>query len=230
MRKLLMFCALLCSTAIAQAADLKFPVKARSLTLPPTVCTTNQCNVYFVDIGIYGAAANANIIGGGLNNSIFANGEMVAAGVGGQFWTNGVFLGVEDMLGYSFGPGANVGPTTASISGAMNILWLEAGGSLGDFFGSGATPVPINNALLSDLISPYFGTGPATVFGSSGGTLGASTFWTEGAGMRYLISNASHPLLLDVKYLYGKNTSTSGLVSNKDFQFVGASVSLPFNW
>jgi hypothetical protein len=74
----------------------------------------------------------------------------------------------------------------------------------------------------------YFGTGPAVAFGGSG--LGSQTFWTEGAGVRYLIPNASHPLLLDVKYLYGNNTSTNGLVNNKNFQFVGASVAFPFNW
>lgn len=231
MRKLLLSTvAVLTLGASAQAADLKAPLltKAPPLSLPATACTTNQCNVWFVGLGVYGAAANANIIGGGLNNSIFANGEMVAGSFGAQFWTNGIFLGAEDMIGYSFGPGAQVGPTTDSITGPMNILWLEAGGSLGDFFGSGATPVAINNALLSDLISPYFGTGPAVSFGNT--SLGTASFWTEGAGVRYLVPNASHPLLLDVKYLYGNNTNQSGLVANKNFQFVGASVNIPFNW
>jgi hypothetical protein len=212
----------------AHAADLSVAPLYKAPAVAPVACTTNQCNVWFLGLGVYGAAANANVIGGGLNNSIFANGEMIGASIGGQFWTNGMFLGAEDIVGYSFGPTSQVGTVTNDITGGVNILWLEAGGSLGDFFGSGAAPVAINSALLSDLISPYFGTGPAVAFGGSG--LGSQTFWTEGAGVRYLIPNASHPLLLDVKYLYGNNTSTNGLVNNKNFQFVGASVAIPFNW
>ena len=212
------------------AADLsvKAPAVLPTITLP--ICTTNQCTVWYAGVSLYGAASNVDIIGQGLDNSVFANGGAAGATFGAQYWMNGIFLGVEDFLGYSFGGSSTVGTGSVQVGGSgLNAFWFEAGGSLGDLFGSGAAPVAINSALISDLISPYFLTGPATAFGG-GSTLGAQTFWTSGAGVRYLLPNANRPILLDFKYVYGSNTNTVGLASNKNFQLVGATLSLPFGF
>jgi hypothetical protein len=237
MRKLLLAgMAFIALGVAAHAADVPpLPTKAPQYRyavpkpkLTPPGCTTNQCSVWFLGAGIYGAGGNMDIIGQGLSNSIFADGAAVGLDVGGQYWMNGIFLGAENILGYAFGPSSSVNAASANVTGGLDIAWFEAGGSLGDLFGSGATPVAVNNALISDLISPYFGTGPAVAFGGS--SLGSKTFWTEGAGLRYLLPNVSWPILLDAKYVYGSNNSTTGLAANKNFQFAGISIIIPFGF
>ena len=204
----------------AQAADL--PLKAK-----PVACSLTQCNVWFIGAGIYGAGSNIDIIGGGLSNSVFANGGLVMADIGGQMWYNNMFLGAENMAGWAFGSPASVGGVSTTMQGGVDVFWMEAGGSLGTLFGSGANPVQINNALASDLISLYVGTGPAQPFGNS--SLGTKSFWTTGAGARYLIP-APSPILLDIKYIFGNNQNNVGLVSNKNLQVVGVTLSKPFSF
>lgn len=222
MRSFLPFLALVAATS-ASAADL--PVKAPPLT--SAVCTLNQCNVWFVGASITGMGSNVDIIGQGISNSVFANGGMIALNGGAQYWTNGIFVGAENMVGWSFGAPASVNGNSVTMQGGLDVLWAEAGGSLGDFFGSGAQPVTINNALASDLITLYVGTGPAQPFGDS--SLGTKSFWTSGAGARYLLP-AARPILLDVKYIYGNNQNNTGLASNKNVQLISVSLDLPFKY
>ena len=213
------------SVSSASAADLPLVRKAPLAVVTPAVCTLNQCNVWFVGPSIMGMGSNIDIIGQGISNSVFANGGYVSANAGAQMWTNGMFLGVENMAGWSFGAPASVNGVGVTTQGGLDILWFEAGGTLGDLFGSGATPVPINTALAADLISLYFGTGPAQPFGSS--SLGTKSFWTSGAGARYLLPTA-RPMMLDIKYIYGNNQNNVGLASNKNVQLVGVSLLVPF--
>lgn len=225
MRRLLPFLALLASTG-AFAADL--PPLLKALPKPtPVVCSLTQCNVWFLGAGMFGAGSNIDIIGQGISNSVFANGGVAMADVGGQAWYNGIFLGVENMGGWAFGSPASVNGVGTTMQGGLDVLWMEAGGSVGTLLGSGAQPVQINNALASDLLSLYVGTGPAQPFGNS--SLGTKSFWTTGAGARYLIPTA-RPILLDVKYMFGNNNSNVGLVSNKNLQLVGVTLMAPFNW
>jgi hypothetical protein len=227
MRKLLMAATALIALSVPSfAADMA--VKAVPLAPQPVLCTTNQCSVLFGGINLLGQGSNIDIIGQGVSNSIFANGGMVGGTVGGQYWNSGIFLGVENMAGWSFGSPASVNGTGVTQQGGLDVLWFEAGGSLGDLFGSGAAPVTINSALASDLISLYFGTGPAQPFGNS--SLGTKSFWTSGAGARYLLPNASRPILIDFKYIYGNNQNNVGLADNKNVQFVGVGLYMPFKY
>jgi hypothetical protein len=225
MRKLLPLLGLLAATGAASAADL--PLKAPPLAPTTAVCTLNQCNVWFLGGSIVGMGSNVDIIGQGISNSVFANGGMVALNGGAQYWTNGIFVGAENMVGWSFGAPASVNGSSVTMQGGLDVLWFEAGGSLGDFFGSGAQPVTINNALASDLITLYVGTGPAQPFGDS--SLGTKSFWTSGGGARYLLP-AARPILLDVKYIYGNNQNNTGLASNKNVQLISVSLDLPFKY
>ncbi len=226
MRRLLPVLALLAATG-ASAADLpKLPLKA-PIKPTPVVCSLTQCNVWFLGAGMFGAGSNIDIIGQGISNSVFANGGVVLANVGGQVWYNGMFLGVENMAGWAFGSPSSINGASTTMQGGLDVFWMEAGGSVGTIFGSGAQPVQINTALASDLLSLYVGTGPAQPFGNS--SLGTKSFWTTGAGARYLIPTP-RPILLDVKYMFGNNQNNVGLVSNKNLQLVGVSLMAPFNW
>lgn len=226
MRVLLPFLALAALTGAAAAADLKVPLKA-PVKPTPVACSLTQCNVWFIGVGIYGAGSNIDIIGQGISNSVFANGGLVMPTVGGQVWYNNMFLGAENMAGWAFGAPSSINGAATTMQGGLDVFWMEAGGSLGTLFGSGSQPVAINSALATDLISLYVGTGPAQPFGNS--SLGTKSFWTTGAGARYLIPTPS-PLLLDVKYVFGNNQNNVGLVSNKNLQIVGVTLSKPFNW
>ncbi len=225
MRRLLPLLGLLAATS-AFAADM--PVKAPlKKVATPVVCSLTQCNVWFVGAGMFGAGSNIDIIGQGISNSVFANGGMVLANAGAQAWYNGIFLGAENMAGWAFGSPSSINGAGTTMQGGLDVFWMEAGGSVGTIFGSGAQPVQINNALASDLLSLYVGTGPAQPFGNS--SLGTKSFWTTGAGARYLIPT-SRPILLDVKYMFGNNQNNVGLVTNKNLQLVGVSLMAPFNW
>ena len=104
MRKLLPLLGLLAATSAASAADMRLPVKAPPLrATAPVACSLTQCNVWFIGAGLYGAGSNIDILGQGLSNSVFANGGLVMADVGGQMWFNGMFLGAENMAGWAFG-------------------------------------------------------------------------------------------------------------------------------
>jgi hypothetical protein len=164
MNKILAFAAAALSVIAipAMAADLSVAPLFKAPPKPaPVVCSLTQCNVWFVGAGIFGAGSNIDIIGQGISNSVFANGGMVLADVGGQVWYNGIFLGAENMGGWAFGSPASVNGVGTTMQGGVDVLWMEAGGSVGALFGSGAQPVQINNALASDLLSLYVGTGPA---------------------------------------------------------------------
>jgi hypothetical protein len=226
MRRLLPLLALLAATGTASAADLKLAVKAPVKPVP-VACSLTQCDVWFIGVGLYGAGSNVDIIGQGISNSVFSNGGFVMPTIGGQVWYSNIFLGAENMAGWAFGSPSTINGASTTMQGGIDIFWMEAGGSLGTLFGSGSQPVQINNALAADLISLYVGTGPAQPFGSS--PLGTKSFWTTGAGARYLIPTPS-PLLLDVKYIFGNNQNSVGLVSNKNLQVVGVTLSKPFNW
>src|ERR1700729_2102140 len=199
MRKLLPFLALAALTGAAFGADLKAPLKAPPKPTP-VVCSLTQCNVWFLGAGMFGAGSNIDIIGQGISNSVFANGGMVLANAGAQAWYNGIFLGAENMVGWAFGSPSSINGAGTTMQGGLDVFWMEAGGSVGTLFGSGAAPVQIDNALAADLISLYVGTGPAQPFGNS--SLGTKSFWTTGAGARYLIPTP-RPILLDVKYMFG---------------------------
>jgi hypothetical protein len=212
-------------SASAYAADLPKPLLKAPVA--PVACNLTQCNVWFIGAGIFGAGSNIDIIGQGISNSVFANGGLVMADVGGQMWYNNMFLGAENMAGWAFGSPSSINGASTTMQGGLDVFWMEAGGSLGTLFGSGAQPVQINSALASDLISLYVGTGPAQPIGNS--SLGTKSFWTTGAGARYLIP-APSPILLDIKYIFGNNQNNVGLVSNKNLQVVGVTLSKPFSF
>jgi hypothetical protein len=231
MKKCLIALGLLALSIPAMAADQAVKAIHRvAVASTPPLCTTNQCSVIFAGPTIMGMGSNVDIIGQGISNSIFADGGMAGVSVGGQYWYQGIFLGLENMAGYAFGAPASVNGTGVNLTGGLDVLWFEAGGSLGDLFGSGATPVSINNALASDLISLYFGTGPGVPLGNS--SLGTQSFWTSGAGARYLLPTAatSWPIMLDIKYIYGNNQNSTGLATNKNVQFVGAGIYVPIKF
>lgn len=213
-------------TGMAFAADL--PIKApklKAIAFTQPACTITLCNVWFAGLGLGGLGSNLDILGSGFDNSVFANGGVPFATIGGQIWANSIFLGVEASAGGVIGTPASVNGASANTSGGIAWAFFEVGGNVGALLGS-QQPVAIQSALVADLISPYVLTGPMLPFGNS--SLGTKALWANGAGVRYLLPLQTVTAMLDVKYAYANNQNTSGLASNKDVQLVMASVLFPF--
>lgn len=225
-----MFAVVALATSIAApafAADLPtklkpIPVKA----LAPVSCMITNCTGWYLGGHIEGVGSNADILGSGINGSIFANG----AGLGGQFgfqtWNGSFLFGVEvGATGYTGG--------TSIIATAANInpMWsadalAKVGIGLGSLFNS-APPatgsVNIIQQLSANVITPYFDVGiRMRNFGSG---------FVTGGGVEYAIGG---PWMAFAEYLHVnyEKTVTSGIapVSIGTENVVRAGVNYMFNF
>lgn len=189
----------------AWAADLP-AVKARAVpAIAPVACTISSCTGWYAGAHIEGVGSNADIVGSGINGSIFANGAGLGGHFGFQSWNGSFFFGAEiGATGYTGG--------TSIIATAANInpMWSadalgKVGIGLGNLFNSapgGAPPANIIQQLNANVITPYgivgarmrnFGTGLVT-----------------GAGVEYAIGG---PWVAFAEYLHVnyEQTVTSGI-------------------
>jgi len=86
--------------ASAFAAD-SLPVKALP-SLPAAVCAPGSCSGWYVGFGLVGNGTNADIIGNGINGSVFAAGGAMKVQGGYQFWNGAFFAAAEVGVGYEF--------------------------------------------------------------------------------------------------------------------------------
>lgn len=195
----------------AMAADLT--TKAAPLTtIFGQPCTPTSCSGFYVGAQIGGAGTNADVIGNGVNGSVFAGGGITAFDVGYQYATGNWFAGAEAAVGYQFQTGATVQGLQGNGSGFLAYQIVKAGGNLGALLGS-AAPISISPKLQDALISPYLLTG--------GVERAFATGWATGAGATFDISPR---MFLDVKYMYvsyGPSQKGAFQLSNENLLFVG---------
>lgn len=153
----------------AFAADL--PVKAPTLPLftgtPCTVATATtplSCSGFYFGAGIAGEGSNANIIGSGIQGSVFAGGMTPTLDFGYQYAKGNWVFGAEFDMGYAIGSGASVSSGPLGASGNINGIRLaeivKLGGNLSGLLGTQA-PITIPPQLAAAVIAPYVGTGAA---------------------------------------------------------------------
>lgn len=170
-------------TAPAIAADL--PVKAAAAPYVP-VCTITACTGFYLGGHVEGAGSNADILGSGINGSIFAGGAGMGLHAGYQVWNGNFFAagevgGTYDVGGTSFiGSIADVKPWSVEYLGKFGI-------GLANLFNSGPAapsqgPVSIIQALNAALVSPYFLVGGRTRNFGTGLVTGAGAEYTLGGG------------------------------------------------
>src|SRR5713226_5844829 len=94
MKKLVLALSLLVSPALA--ADL--PVKA--IPYLSTPCAAGSCSGWYAGFGVAGDGSNADIVGQGINGSVFAAGGILKAQGGYQFWNGNWFAALDLSLGY----------------------------------------------------------------------------------------------------------------------------------
>ena len=169
----------------AYAADL--PVSSLKAAALPTVnCTTTMCTGFYVGGHVEGSGDNADILGSGINGSVFANGAGLGAHLGYQLW-NGNFFGAFEVGGtYYTGTVPNLDPTFHDDRWAVDYLF-KGGLGLQNFFNSGPAapsqgPATIISQLNASLISPYFIVGGRTRSFGSGLAAGGGAQYTLGGG------------------------------------------------
>lgn len=181
--KLLAALAALAGGAPAFAADLPAQPVTKAPYVP--VCTTSNCTGFYVGGHVEGEGSNADIIGSGINGSIFAGGAGMGAHAGYQLWNGNFFAageigGTYDVGGKSvIGNLANVSPWSVDYLGKFGI-------GLNGLFNGAATPsqgpVAIFQNLNAAMISPYGIIGGRTRNFGSGLVSGAGVEYTLGGG------------------------------------------------
>jgi opacity protein-like surface antigen len=196
MKKYLILATLLACAAPAAAADM--PIKAAPYAAIP-VCATSFCTGWYVGGGFDGNGTNADIIGSGLDNSVFGAGAIPSVQGGFQYWNGTYFIDGEVSVGYSI-------PTSGTViaqRGALGIQELQVGGKLSGLLGT-SSPITVPSVLTADLISLYAAIGVAEEVGA--------TALSSGAGAKFVCGSNC---LIDLGYRYLPFNSTSGNLSVK---------------
>lgn len=187
MRKLLLASLALLSVAgivPVMAADLPaVPVKAPVYV--PT-CTVAMCTGWYVGGHVEGVGSNADIIGSGINGSIFAGGAGLGAHAGYQLW-NGNFFAAGEIGGTYDTGGKTIIGNLANVDPWSVDYLAKFGYGLQGLFNNGAAtpsqgPVAIFQNLNAALISPYGIIGGRTRNFGTGLVSGAGAEYTLGGG------------------------------------------------
>src|SRR5579862_9291627 len=92
--------------ASAPALSTDMPAKAQAAAPIPT-CTITQCSGWYLGGHVEGLGSNADILGSGIQSSIFAGGAGLGGHAGYQLWNGNFFAAAEiggtyDVGGQSF--------------------------------------------------------------------------------------------------------------------------------
>jgi outer membrane immunogenic protein len=188
----------------AIAADM--PTKAAPAPYM-SVCTVTNCTGFYAGGHVEGEGSNADILGSGINGSIFANGAGLGLHAGYQLW-NGNFFAAGEVGGtYDVGSRTVIGDI-ANVSPWSFEYLAKFGIGLQNLFNSGPPtpsqgPVSVIQNLNAALVSPYAIVG--------GRTRNFGTGLVTGAGMEYTLGGGwnAYAEYLHVNY---NQTDTSGVV------------------
>lgn len=202
-----------------EAADLAVNAINKALT-SPTPCVAQSCSGWYAGFGILGDGSNADVIGNGINGSVFSSGGALKMQGGYQLWSNAWFAAIEASAGYEFTTNASANLPVVQKSGSKFIATELV--KLGyNFFPSAV------NATTTPSQSPIPLTVPANLLASStpymtfgGMQRRGISEWVNGVGVQTVIAAGWSS---DVKYLYAPSqqgvpaTSVVMLELNKHF-------------
>jgi opacity protein-like surface antigen len=206
------------SSAFAADLPVKAPPKYKAVPGVGTPCQTGptSCTGPYVGAGLAGVASSMNIIGGGLDGSLFAGGGMPQAAFG-YLFANGSFLfNVEVDGGYQYNVNANLNGQSGGLTGAMVQEEVDFGISTNTLF-QGSTSNPNPFSLSFPLISPYIGAG-----GVQGNIFKPAGAWETGAGV-FLDVNANWFIKTGYEYIsWGSSTNGVAQTSGENLVFLRA--------
>lgn len=177
--------ALIASPAIA-ADLLAFPIKAQPIA---AVCAPGNCSGWYAGFGLTGNGTNADIVGNGINGSVFAAGGAVDIHGGYQLWNGQIYGAIQGVLGYQFNSAVSQGVPVTNNNLGNSFMGMELVKLGYNFFPSAQTatttpsqsPIPlVVPANLLAATTPYF------VFG--GYQRRGISEWVNGAGLTTIVS------------------------------------------
>lgn len=185
--------------AFTYAADmipLKAPVRAMAAD-----CTQLDCTGWIVGANIIGTGSNLDIVGSGVNGSIFAGGGLIGVDAGYQLWNGKFFAGAAVSFDYDANLSGNVNQGRYLAMGLF-----QAGLGLSGIFSpapANSGPIGIPSQIASALLSPYLQFGVAQ--------RARGTAWVSGAGAEFGLSQ-TWVLRLDylhLNYAHGTTETTT---------------------
>ena len=200
MKKLLL--AFAATLTLSTSAFAQMVYKAPPISFVNQTCTTSNCSGFYGGLSLYGEGGNANVIGNGINGSVFAGGGMIGANVGWQLWNGSWFAALQGDGLFESAPSST---TTGFVPGGfVGMLHAKVGGNAAALFNISPTapapsqgPISIPAQLLSSLMSPYVDLG-CIAFRKN------TTQWCSGAGAQFNIGNR---WTADIVYDYGAPTT-----------------------
>jgi opacity protein-like surface antigen len=162
-----MLLALTAGLAISSAAfagDIASPtLKALASTSDPctvaTASTPLSCSGPYIGGGLGGQGSNANIIGSGINGSLFAGGMTPTLDAGYQYAKGNWVFAAEFDGAYSIGSAATIAGAGANINGLRFTEIVKVGGNLSGLLGTTQQPITIPASLANAVLAPYVGVG-----------------------------------------------------------------------
>lgn len=194
-KRSLLIAAFAASLSPALASD--FATKAVPYALPPVSCTPQNCSGWYGSFGILGDGSNADIIGGGLNNSLFQTGGAITVGGGYQFWSGSLFAAVEGNVGYEFTRNS-ASPLTQGGSKFIGQELVKLGYNF--FPNASSAPVVASQSAVPGLVAPanlLAASTPYLVFG--GMQRRGHSMWVNGAGVETIVASS---WTTSLEYLY----------------------------
>ena len=219
MRKILMaLAACIALASPAYAADMV--TKSAPMTTNEPLCSDLSCVAWFAEFGLSGQGSNANILGGGIDGSVFAGGGIPYGGIGWQYWDGVHMLGFEATGGYSVDTGTSANGVNLNPDGYDFTQRFQIGGSLSSLI-SGTSPVAVPTGIASAFLFPYLEFGLDERPGGTG--------WLTGAGAAFLLG-PNMTLRLGYDYInYGGGVQTSPLTTQVQDNRVFVSFQYLFN-
>lgn len=171
----------------AFAADL--PVKASAFVPVPVTCTPGNCSGLFGGFGFAGNGTNTDIIGGGINGSVFSAGGALKVDGGYQFWSGSWFAALDLAVGYQFTTTTSAGIPSTNANGSR-VLGEELIKLGYNFFPSTASATTAPSQSPVPLITPANLLAASTPYVVGGGcqTKGRNT-WCNGVGVEMVIAS-----------------------------------------
>jgi hypothetical protein len=193
-----------------------FAIKAPA----PAPCTPQNCSGWYAGFGVLGDGSNADIIGNGINGSVFSTGGAIKIQGGYQLWSGAWFAAIDGGIGYEFTTN-----TSASLpvtnKGGSKFIGTELVKLGYNFFPQSATAATTPSQSPIPLVVPANLLASSTPYATFGGMQrrGISE-WVNGVGVQTVIAAGWSS---DVKYLYAPSqqgipaTSVVMIELNKHF-------------
>lgn len=190
----------------AHAADL---ARKAPVALPPVICTPGNCSGWYGGFGFTGNGSNADIVGSGLNGSVFAAGGAITALGGYQLWSGSWFAAIEARVGYEFTTATNL-PVKGG-SGSNRIVGQELIKIGYNFFPSAASSPTVPAQSPVPLLTPSNLLAASTPYLVGGGCqMGGRNVWCNGVGVETVIASGWSS---SADYLYAPSQNNQPAIS-----------------